>query len=440
MSEPMSTPAPTTPTTEMTTADVAVAEGTRACRRAPGPRQIFVLFTTAYFLSYFFRTANAVIAGDLARDLTLDAAELGLMTSLFFGAFALAQIPLGVGLDRLGPRVVVPAMMIVAVGGALLFAVAQGFAALALGRALIGAGMAAILPSAFKTFGAWFPPGRVATMSALLVGIGASGALVAATPLAWLTTRVGWRAIFIGAAIAVAISALLIATLARNTPTETGRPGGAASAGGFRAVLRDRRFWRIIPLNFFFTGIQLGVQGLWGGPYLIDVAGLTPLAASNVLLLLSGGVCVGSALSGWLADRWGVARTIAASAAIFALCQFGLIARPPLAIVAPLYLLFGLTGSFCIMGMAHARQLFPAAITGQAVAATNFFGIGGSFCIQWWMGLIIKGFDAGTTGRYPPLAYSVAFGCAALGMVVALLWYLPLLRGEQTPRIETTGD
>lgn len=424
----MTTPVPVA---ERGTTTVGGSSAASVGRRAPRPSQIFALFTAAYFLSYFFRTANAVIAGDLARDLALDAGELGLMTSLFFGAFALAQIPLGVGLDRLGPRLVVPAMMIVAVVGALLFAVAPSFAPLALGRALIGAGMAAILPSAFKTFGAWFPARRVATMSALLVGVGASGALVAATPLAWLTAQIGWRAIFVGAAVAVALSAALIAALARNAPAGTARPSGAASAGGFRAVLRDRRFWRIVPLNFFFTGIQLGVQGLWGGPYLIDVAGLTPLAASNVLLLLSGGVCVGSALSGWLADRWGVARTIAASATIFTLCQLGLIARPPLAIVAALYLLFGLTGSFCIMGMAHARQLFPAAITGQAVAATNFFGIGGSFCIQWWMGLIIKGFDAGTTGSYPPVAYSVAFGCAALGMSVALLWYLPLLRDER---------
>ncbi len=411
--------------TEITPTPVA---STRGNAYRPTPLQIFLLFTAAYFLSYFFRTANAIIAGDLARDLTLDAGQLGLMTSLFFGAFALAQIPLGIGLDRWGARVVVPAMMAIAVIGALVFAIAPSFGPLALGRALIGAGMAAILPSAFKTFGAWFPSRRVATMSALLVGIGASGALFAATPLAWLTAQVGWRVIFVGAAVAVAISALAITRWARNAPTAVPSYGGTTSAGGFRVVLRDRRFWRIVPLNFFFTGIQLGVQGLWGGPYLFDVVGLRPIEAGNILLLLSGGVCIGSALSGWLTDRWGVARTIATSAALFTLCQFGLIARPPLALVGLLYLGFGLTGSFCIMGMAHARQIFPKAITGQAVAAMNFFGIGGSFCIQWWMGLIIKRSDADTAGHYPPLAYSVAFGCAAIGMILALLWYLPLVR------------
>lgn len=394
----------------------------------PTTTQIFLLFVAAYFLSYFLRTANAIIAGDLSRELSLDAAQLGLMTSLFFGAFALAQIPLGIGLDRWGARIVIPAMMAVAVVGALVFAVAPSFGPLALGRALIGAGMAALLPSAFKTFGAWFPPRRVATMSALLVGIGASGALFAATPLAWLTAQVGWRAIFVGAAVAVALSALAIALWVRNTPAEIPWHGSAISAGGFRAVLRDRRFWRIVPLNFFFTGIQLGVQGLWGGPYLFDVVGLQPIEAGNILLLMSGGVCIGSALSGWLADRWGVARTIAASATLFTLCQVGLIARPPLALVGLLYLGFGLTGSFCIMGMAHARQIFPKAITGQAVAATNFFGIGGSFCIQWWMGLIIKRFGADAAGHYPSLAYSVVFGCAVIGMVLSLLWYLPLVR------------
>ena len=123
--------------------------------------------------------------------------------------------------------------------------------------------------------------------------------------------------------------------------------------------------------------------------------------------------------------------TILTSATIFVVCQFILTLRPPLALIAPLYLVYGLTGSFCIMCMAHARQLFPRAITGQAVTAVNFFGIGGSFCIQWWLGLIIKPFGADAAGHYPPHAYTVAFLCAATGTLLALLWYLPLARARR---------
>lgn len=395
-----------------------------------GRWRIFALFTCAYFLSYFLRSANAVIAGNLSRDLSLDAAQLGLMSSLFFGAFALAQLPLGAGLDRRGPRAVVPGLMAFAVVGCALFAAAPSFGPLALGRALIGLGMAAILPSSFKIFSAWFPPGRVATMSGLLVGVGSSGALVSATPLAWLTARVGWRAVFAGTAVAITLSALAIVALARNTPPGVPWVPGRAEGGGsgLRAVFGDRRFWRIAPLGFAFTGGILAMQGLWAGPYLFDVLGLAPIAAGNVILLLAGGVTIGSAASGWCADRFGVARAIVASATLFVACQFALTLRPPLAVVAPLYFAYGLGGAFCIMCMAHARQIFPAAITGQAVTAVNFFSIGGSFCVQWWLGLIIKPFGADAAGRYPPQAYSVAFLCAAVATLLALLWYLPLAR------------
>ena len=163
---------------------------------------IFGWFTAAYFLSYFFRSANAVIAGDLARDLALSADQLGLMTSLFFAAFAAIQLPLGIWLDRWGPRWVTPGLMLVGAAGSVIFALAPNFALLALGRALIGMGMAGILMGSLKIFSQWFPAHRFATMSGLLVGIGALGALAAATPLAWLNDAIGWRAVFgLGAAM-----------------------------------------------------------------------------------------------------------------------------------------------------------------------------------------------------------------------------------------------
>lgn len=416
----------------------ALASGATAQRVA---WRIFLLFAAVYFLSYFYRTANAVIAGDLARDLDLDAGQLGLMTSLYFATFSLAQLPIGVGLDRWGPRLVVPLMLSAAVAGSLCFAAAGTFGALALGRALIGLGLAPILPSAFKTFSLWYPPKRVATVSGLLVGIASTGSLVSATPLAWLTRSIGWRAVFAGTAVLLVAGALAFFAGVRNAPPGVTWPVGAASRGGMRAVFGSRRFWRIGPLGFFFTGAILGVQGLWAGPYLFDVLGLSRIDAGNVLLLLGGGTTAGYAASGWLSDRLGVTRVIVATAALFALCQFALALRPPLAVVAPVYFAYGLTGGFCIMMMAHARLIFPPAITGQAVAATNFFGIGGSFCVQWWMGLIIKRFGAGAGGHYPPAAYTAAFLFIALGTTLTLLWYLPLaLEAARERRAALQGD
>ncbi|RTI49970.1 MFS transporter, partial [Thermus scotoductus] len=158
--------------------------------------RVFLLFTLGYFLSYFYRSANAVLAKDLSQDLGLGPAELGFMTSLFYLSFAAVQLPLGSLLDRYGSRIITPALLLVASLGSVVFGLAQGFPTLALGRALIGVGMAAALMGSLKAFSLWFPR-TYATVSTLLVGLGATGGLLAATPLALLKEAMGWRGVFL---------------------------------------------------------------------------------------------------------------------------------------------------------------------------------------------------------------------------------------------------
>src|SRR5512134_357876 len=114
--------------------------------------RIFIPFALGYFLSYLYRTVNAVLAPDLVRDLGLDPAGLGLLTSAYFFAFALAQLPIGILLDRYGPRRVEACLLLFAAAGALLFARATSLPELLLGRGLIGLGVAACLMAAFKAF------------------------------------------------------------------------------------------------------------------------------------------------------------------------------------------------------------------------------------------------------------------------------------------------
>jgi predicted MFS family arabinose efflux permease len=389
---------------------------------------VFGLFTAAYFLSYFFRSANAVIAPDLSRELGLVAAQLGLMTSLFFAAFAAMQLPLGIWLDRWGPRWVTPGLMWVGVAGSVLFALAPSYGSLALGRALIGVGMAGVLMGSLKIFSQWFPLEHYATASGLLVGIGALGSLAAATPLAWLNGLVGWRAVFGMGAVVTALIAAAITVWTRNTPPGVAWPGGNGNTGSLVTIFRDLRFWRMAPLAFFMAGMLLGFQGLWAGPYLFHVIGLDPIRAGNVLLWMGIGATAGFVVSGWLADRLGMARVTVVMTAVFVLCQFVLAARPGLVWVRPIYGLFGFTGGINVMFIAHARKIFPLAMTGKAVTAVNLFAIGGTFLLQWWMGLIIGAFPADAAGRYPPAAYTAMLLFTSVGTTAALLWYLPLLR------------
>ncbi|MEM8863791.1 MAG: MFS transporter, partial [Chloroflexota bacterium] len=261
---------------------------------------IFIIFTCAYFLSYFYRLANAVIAPDLTAALNLTPSQLGLTTSIFFATFAAAQIPLGIGLDRWGPRWVTPSLMFVGVIGSLVFAQANSFFLLSVSRGLIGIGMAGILMGSLKAFSQWFPANRFATISGLLVGIGSTGSLFAATPLAWLNQEIGWRSVFTIMAGVTFLVAAIIMTFGRNTPPGVAWPEQTKGQGGVGQVLLDSRFWRLAPVTFFGSGTGLAFQGLWAGPYLFDVYKLSEIDGGNSLLWTGVGAPLGFISSGWL--------------------------------------------------------------------------------------------------------------------------------------------
>jgi nitrate/nitrite transporter NarK len=216
----------------------------------------------------------------------------------------------------------------------------------------------------------------------------------------------------------------------RNTPPGVEWPGSSQERGTLRGIMADLRFWRIAPLAFFLTGTLLGFQGLWAGPYLYDVLGLGPIQAGNLLFLLSAGATTGFAASGWLSDRLGVARTVGATSILFLLCQLVLAFSPPLGGVGLAYCLFGFFGAFNIMLLAHGRRIFPPTMTGQVVTAVNLFGIGGTFLLQWWMGLIVGAFPTDAAGHYPPQAYMAALLFTAAGTLVSLIWYWPLAHSK----------
>jgi MFS family permease len=395
-------------------------------RRAP----LFLVFLLAYFLSYFFRSTNAVIANDLTRDLGLTAGQLGFMTSLFFVTFAAVQLPLGAALDRFGARRVTSLLMLAGVVGSALFALASTFWLLALGRALLGLGMAGVLMGSLKAFSRSFAPERFALLSSLFVGLGSLGAFAAATPLAWLNAAVGWRAIFWGGAAVIALSALLIA-LFGSGPNTVADDAPPTERGAFAAVFSSVPFWRMALVNLALAGTLFGYQGLWAGPYLGDMHGLSDIATGNVLLWMALGVTAGYLLMGGLANRFGTVPIltlgVGSAAAMQVALAFTPAGRPEIALAA-LFALFGLLVSSNVLAFAHARASFPLAMTGVAVTAVNIFGIGGSALVQWGLGALIGGFPQDAAGAHVPAAYRIAFLVTAGLCVLAMVAYLPLLR------------
>ncbi len=404
---------------------------------------VFLVWVGAYLLSYFFRSANAVIAPDLRVDVGLDAEQLGFMTSLFFLTFAAVQLPLGGALDRWGSRRVVPAMLLVGAAGSALFGLGAGFAPLAAARALLGVGFAGVLMGAVKAFASWFPPHRFATVSGLFVGIGSAGALVAGTPLALLAGAFGWRSVFAYGAAVVAAAAAAILLLTRDAPTEAvadPRPDASGAersgaAAGLGDLLRDHRLWRIAFANLGLIGAVLAVQGLWAGPYAADVYGLESVAVGNLLVALGIGVVVGNAATGWLADTFGRFSTVLLAGALATSANLLLALAPqglPGLGLAAVYVALGFSGAFIAVLLAHVREVAAPSALGRAITVVNFFGIGGAMLLQWSMGAIVE--SGAALHGYGALAYRPAFLLTAGLAVVSTALYLPVAgrRGGRT--------
>ncbi len=176
--------------------------------------RVFLPFATGYYLSYFLRNVNAVIAPELTRDLAASAADLGLLTSAYLLAFGAFQLPLGILLDRYGPRRVEAGLLLCAALGCVVFASGGSLVGLAGGRALIGLGVSACLMASFKAFSLWFPIERQASLNAAVMAAGGLGALTATTPLGWALPALGWRGIF----FVLAGLVLLVAAVIFSTP------------------------------------------------------------------------------------------------------------------------------------------------------------------------------------------------------------------------------
>ena len=402
-------------------------------RAAPLPARlvalVFVPFAAGYFLSYFFRNVTAVIAKDLVRDFALTPADLGLLTSAYFVAFGLAQLPLGVLLDRYGPRRVVATLLCLTALCAFVFGAAGGFGALAAGRALIGLGVSACLMGAIKAFTLWFPLSRLATISGWYIFTGAIGGLAATAPVEAALGVIGWRMMFYGLAAASLAVALLIAV---SVPEKALPGAGSTWREQFRGVgeiLRRPLFWRIV-LPFVVThGAYQALQGLWLGPWLTDVAGFAREEAARLLLACAAAYALGSVGFGSFADRLaarGFARlTLYKCGLLVSLAAFLAVALDAAVPRAALLAIYGFSVMSGALVFALITPHFPAAMSGRVITAVNFGMFNVSFAFQWGIGAVLRAFPV-VDGRYAAAGYTAALLGIAVLQVVALAWVLPL--------------
>jgi predicted MFS family arabinose efflux permease len=388
--------------------------------------RVFIPFAFGYFLSYLFRTVNAVIAPDLAADAGLDPAALGLLTSAYFLTFAAFQLPLGVLLDRFGPRRVEASLLVVAAAGALVFARAEGVTGLVIGRALIGLGVSACLMAAFKAFSSWLPPERLPLANAVQMVSGGIGALTATAPVEAALRLTDWRGVFLILAALTLLAALAIFLVVPERPDHHSGETLGEALRGVTTIYTSRSFWRLAPWAILTQAAYLSIQGLWSGPWLRDVAGLERTVVAEMLLLVAAAMIIGFFAFGALTDhlsRRGVTpiRVAAAGMTAFMAVQLLLLGQWN-ALTIPLWFLFGLSGTSAILPYAILSQTFPRHLAGRANTALNLPVFLAAFAVQWGIGVLISAWPETATG-YHPNGYRAAFGLLLLLQGGAALWF-----------------
>lgn len=388
--------------------------------------RLFLPFAAGYFLSYLYRTVNAVLGPVLARELELADNALGLLTSTYFLAFGAAQLPLGMLLDRFGPRRVESGLLLLAAAGAATFALSDELAGLALGRALIGLGVSACLMASFKAFAQWFPPERQASLTGWIMAAGGLGALAASKPLELALGFAGWREIAFALAIATLLVAALLWQFVPERGSEAGGAGLAEQLAGVRSVFASRHFWRYAPMAFWFTGGFMAIQGLWASRWMTVLEGLDRAGIASRLTLISGAMLAGFLFMGFFATslvhRGIKLERIYLGAMLVAVVAFGLICSQPQLAGSLLWPVLGACFSLSNIGYSLVAQAFPPALSGRANTALNLMAFAGAFGLQWGIGIFVDALQA--AGWASGGAYRAAFFTVLGGQLLAVAWLL----------------
>lgn len=402
--------------------------------------RLCIAIALAGILSQFYRSSLGVIAPELTRDLGLTPEMLGFANACFFVSLGIVQFPAGILFDRVGVRRTYLGLTGFAVAGALVHAWVDTGLGLAAARFLLGLGCGAAFMSVVLISSRWFPPDRHAAAMSVLFAFSQAGIVLAATPLAAATAAVGWRPVFVGCALLTVAVGVVYALFVRDDPPGAGGTAQSAVAAqrkaaedspvptleGYLQVFRTPGIGPVVAVHMFAYAATATLIGLWAGPYLADVHGLSPVARGNVLLAMAVAQFAGMLAIGPMdrlldTRKWLIVAGAASSVAVLAV--LALLEKPSLALAASLLVLLALVSQYPVVTFAHARALFPAAIAGRGITMVNLSQIVGAAVLPWATGVVI-GAVATPGAPYPEHAYRLVFATIAAPLFVGLLLYL----------------
>ncbi|HEV2604252.1 MAG TPA: MFS transporter [Microvirga sp.] len=395
--------------------------------RTDGAVLMIAALIAIYAVSQFLRNSVGVIASDLARELNLSATEIGLLSSVFFFSFAAAQIPVGIAIDRYGPKRTMVATGALAVVGTALFALAPSPGVLILARMLIGLGCSTFFMAPLAIYAQRFPPERFALLTSLQMGFANLGTLGATAPLAASAAAFGWRNSFLAVAVLTALIAVLVIAAVPRDPARSGAKESWAEA--FRGVgraVRVRSFWPVFFAHLTAYSSFATVVGLWAGPWLSDVYGID-LGMRGTLILVGAAAQIAGLFLWGVTDRYFRSYrkpVLIGGAATVILFAVAALVPMSLTLAVIWLMVFGFFVAFTPILTAHGKSLFPRELTGRGITLMNIGAIGGTFLSQTATGILVDVFGRLPGGGYPPEAYRAVFGALGAWLLLSLVFYI----------------
>jgi len=404
-------------------------------KRAINPLSAIALAVVAtlgllYVVSQFLRNSVGVIAPTLATEIGLTPIEIGTLSSVYFLVFAATQLPLGVALDRFGPKM----CMLISIGftvlGCVLFAVAHEAGSLVAARAMLGFGTASFLMAPVALYARWFPPERFSTFAGIQLGLGSLGAIFATAPLAYATAGFGWRMTFLGVGVCAAAIGVLIWLIVTDDPpgvkTTRHKETLRESIAGIWQVIRTPSMGRVFMVQVASYPTYVLIIGLWGGPYLTHVYSYDLTGRGNVLFVAALAQVLGSFFWGASDRLFGgckVPLLISLAMCVVSLVLLALLGTLPIPLLLIAFAVIGFTTNLSSLAMSHGRSLVAPHLLGRTITLLNIGAMGGGFLVQFVSGTIINLF-ASQAGAYPLHAYRLVFALQAALVLAGFLAYL----------------
>ena len=378
---------------------------------------VFGILALVYFFVYFHRVSSAIVSTDLQITFGVStAASIGLLSSVYFYAYTVMQLPSGLLTDSWGPRRTVSFFTLIAASGAILTGIASTFEQVIAGRLLIGVGVAMVYIPTMKILASWYRKNEFASLSGILLAVGNIGALSAAGPLALMSEALGWQQVFLVLGVITLALAGATFVIVRDRPSdinlpsiqeieakENGEPVPETKTMKMIPMVEalkmtfgaGMKFWPLAIWFFFMYGSIMVYQGLWAGPFFHDILGWDKATYGLVLTFIGIGMILGCPTAGYISDRILKSRkkVLIIGTVVYTITWAIIWITAGQITGAEAYIainfVFGFFGGFFVVSFAQIKELFPITIVGTSTAALNIFPFAGGAILQQVSGLML---------------------------------------------------